>query len=236
MQSKTSEPSSPQVTTSKPHPKAKFTKEEDAMLSSIVSQMNGKIYWQEVSNQMPGRNQRQCKERWENYLSPNVNRTPFTPNEDILLLEKFNEYGTKWVLISKFFNNRSDTSIKSRYLVLKRRGVTLDFLRTHDAAYLPQKLQKGKKTQQVVSQNVPYQQNLMFYQQQMQQMFQMQQMQLMQQQQVEEQPIAKTQQSELDVDQVINNMTEETQEELGTLWSWADPDTSMFSNSLEFDF
>lgn len=126
----------------KAHPKCKFTKEEDAKLASIVSSMK-ELNWKIVSEKMGDRNPRQCKERWENYLDPNVNRSPFTTQEDILLIEKFQELGPKWVVISKFFNNRSDICIKSRYMVLKRRGVTLEFLRTHDINYLA--LNSGKK-------------------------------------------------------------------------------------------
>lgn len=117
------------------HPKCKFTKEDDMRLCSIISQCS-ELNWKLISEKMGDRNPRQCKERWENYLNPNINRSPFSVAEDILLLEKYQEFGAKWVVISKYFNNRSDISIKSRYMVLKRRGVTLEFLRTHNVSFL----------------------------------------------------------------------------------------------------
>ncbi|EAY00730.1 Myb-like DNA-binding domain containing protein [Trichomonas vaginalis G3] len=119
----------------KSHPKCKFTKNDDMRLCSIISECS-ELNWKLISEKMGDRNPRQCKERWENYLNPNINRSPFSVAEDILLLEKYQEFGAKWVIISKFFNNRSDISIKSRYMVLKRRGVTLEFLKTHNASFL----------------------------------------------------------------------------------------------------
>ena len=55
----------------KTHPRAKFTKEEDEMLKNLVENF-GDNNWQVISSKMPGRNSRQCRERWQNYLSPDV--------------------------------------------------------------------------------------------------------------------------------------------------------------------
>lgn len=110
------------------HPKDLFTPEEDKKLISIIYYLKS-FDWNLISQMMGNRNARQCKDRWFKYLSPNVNNTPFTLQEDILLLEKYNELGAKWVLISKFFNNRSDTRIKSRFMQLKRHNLTIDVLK-----------------------------------------------------------------------------------------------------------
>lgn len=44
---------------------------------------------------MPGRNARQCKDRWEKYLNPDINFQPFTQEEDRMrknvTLESLNE-------------------------------------------------------------------------------------------------------------------------------------------------
>jgi hypothetical protein len=104
----------------KPHPKAKFTVEEDALLRRVVRQF-GEADWEHVSNHMPHRNQRQCRDRWFYYLSPAVQSTPWTDDEDTLLLEKVRACGPKWVRISTFFPTRTDIQIKNRYLVLTRR-------------------------------------------------------------------------------------------------------------------
>ena len=111
--------------THKLHPKVKFTIEDDKKLREIVSRC-GENDWNLIATKMETRNARQCKERWENYLCSSVNRSQFTAEEDMLLLTKYNELGSKWVSISKFFQNRTDISIKSRWMVLKRRHITID--------------------------------------------------------------------------------------------------------------
>lgn len=108
------------------HVKCKFTQEEDNKLVSLV-QIYGQN-WQKISIEMGNRNVRQCKERYENYLSPNVNRSQFTEEEDRLLLEKYRILGPKWVTIAKLFKGRTDSAIKSRFLLLKRRGIIADYL------------------------------------------------------------------------------------------------------------
>lgn len=105
----------------KPHPKNKFTIEEDIYLRKLVAQF-GENNWQQVARHMEKRNPRQCKERWHNYLSPMVRNAPWQPEEDELLLAKVGELGQRWVRIAKFFPMRTDINIKNRYLVLKRRS------------------------------------------------------------------------------------------------------------------
>jgi hypothetical protein len=105
----------------KPHPKSKFTSEEDSLLRRLVSQL-GDDSWPQIAQGMHHRNARQCKERWTNYLSPSVSNSPWTPQEDRLLEDKIREIGQKWVKIAAFFPRRTDINIKNRYHVLCRRG------------------------------------------------------------------------------------------------------------------
>ena len=102
----------------KPH--AKFTLEDDDTLRCLVARF-GERAWQIVANHMPGRNARQCKERWQNYLSPCINRSPWSSDEDLLLLQKQKELGSRWVQIATFFTNRTDAMVKNRFQVLKRK-------------------------------------------------------------------------------------------------------------------
>ena len=109
----------------KPHPKSKFTPAEDEKLRSIVQEV-GEKSWDIVSKRMGTRNQRQCKERWFNYLSPNVKSLPWTIEEDQKLEQLHNELGAKWVKISQFFPSRTDTNIKNRWMVLQRQKKRLE--------------------------------------------------------------------------------------------------------------
>ena len=105
----------------KPHPKSKFTQEEDNLLRQLVAQF-GENNWANLSEHMPHRNMRQCKERWQNYLSPKVCNAPWSNEEDALLEQKYKELGPKWVRIALSFPNRTDTNVKNRWLVLSRRS------------------------------------------------------------------------------------------------------------------
>lgn len=60
------------------------------------------------------------RERWLYYLNPNLNHANWTKEEDEMIMKLRNEYGPKWMLISKYFPNRTDAMIKNRYNVLIR--------------------------------------------------------------------------------------------------------------------
>jgi hypothetical protein len=100
--------------------RAKFSPEEDERLRSLVSSF-GTADWLDIAAQMPGKNVRQCKERWTNYLAPTLNASTWTHEEDCLLVQKYAELGSKWVQIAAFFPNRTDSMIKNRFNKLSRR-------------------------------------------------------------------------------------------------------------------
>ena len=106
------------------NPRKKFSQREDNMLIKLINE-NGTNNWENIARLMPNRNARQCRERWVNYLSPDVSNHPWTAAEDLLLEQKFKEIGAKWVKISKFFKSRTDTMLKNRWLVLTRRAKKL---------------------------------------------------------------------------------------------------------------
>jgi hypothetical protein len=69
---------------------------------------------------MINRNSRQCKDRWENYLSPKVDLSLWTKEEDNLLIAKRNEFGAHWVQIQHFFTKITDVALKNRWNFLQR--------------------------------------------------------------------------------------------------------------------
>jgi hypothetical protein len=101
-------------------PKRKFTEDDDRRLTSIVNRL-GTRSWTVISKEMGDRNPRQCKERWETYLNPDINNNPWTKEEDQLLLQKQKEIGSKWVIISQFFDRRTDAAVKNRWQLLERK-------------------------------------------------------------------------------------------------------------------
>ena len=108
----------PQVSTKRKH--YKWSYEEDRKLIDLVNKYSSNPNWDEISAQFPNRNTRQCQERWSYYLSPDVNNGPWTKEEDELLLEKYREFGSRWVHIAQFFKGRTNTNCKNRYLAINR--------------------------------------------------------------------------------------------------------------------
>jgi hypothetical protein len=94
--------------------KVKFTPAEDQKLRELVKRL-GLSNWIKVAEQMTSRNARQCRERWNNYLSPALLTHPWTPDEDILLDQKYAQVGSKWTYIAGFFPDRSRNNIKNRW-------------------------------------------------------------------------------------------------------------------------
>jgi hypothetical protein len=100
-------------------PKHRFTADEDAVVKSMVG-IHGPRKWRLTADQLAGRTARQCRERWINYLSPNLSRAPWTAAEDSLLRAKVAELGPIWCRIASSFVGRTDVCLTNRYLKLAR--------------------------------------------------------------------------------------------------------------------
>ena len=104
----------------KPKYRTHFTPEEDEKLKELVHR-HGTNSWIVVAANLPSRTARQCRERYNMYLSPNVDKSPWTSEEDRLLLRKVQEFGSKWAKIRGWFGNRTVNNIKNRWNTVIRR-------------------------------------------------------------------------------------------------------------------
>jgi hypothetical protein len=100
--------------------KNKFTAEEDRILLELVRRLGDKD-WINISLVIGTRNARQCRERYNNYLNPDLRKDEWTPDEDAILEQKYRQLGPKWNTIGKFFFHRSDNALRNRWMVLARR-------------------------------------------------------------------------------------------------------------------
>lgn len=100
-------------------PKSAFTEKEDQTLLSLVQQYGNKD-WSAISKYMGTRSPRQCRERYNLYLRPDVQNTPWTDEEDELLIRMFAQYGSKWSVIAQSFHNRTANNIKNRFKQYQR--------------------------------------------------------------------------------------------------------------------
>jgi hypothetical protein len=90
-----------------------FTTDEDIKLITLV-----KLYgfcWEFISKQMKNRSVRQCKERWDYFLNPDIKKGNWTEEEDRIIIEKHKELGSSWKEISKYLKNRTQFSVRNRF-------------------------------------------------------------------------------------------------------------------------
>lgn len=98
-----------------------FTKEEDHLLTAAAMRYNQES-WNNIAKCVPGKTPKQCRDRWVNYLQPSLQFSPWSENEDQLLVTLVNELGTHWTKMRSFFPNRSTNCLKNRwYWLIKNR-------------------------------------------------------------------------------------------------------------------
>ena len=100
--------------------KRMFTVEEDNKIRQLVSS-RGEKAWKAIAAELSNRSPRQCRERWKNYLSPDVLNLPWTNEEDQKLTDLMNQDGAQWAKIARFFHARTDVNVKNRWSYLKRK-------------------------------------------------------------------------------------------------------------------
>ncbi|KAF9268594.1 hypothetical protein L218DRAFT_1073070 [Marasmius fiardii PR-910] len=94
-----------------------WSSEEDRLLIQAVQTYGSK--WSLVAGIVKTRSSTQCARRWSDTLDPRIDKSPWTQEQDQILLQAVARHGRTWASIAKtYFPGRTGLALKNRYTVI----------------------------------------------------------------------------------------------------------------------
>lgn len=133
--------------------KHKFSQEEDEELKTLAEKLS--YNWRQISKAMPGRTSRQCRERYKYFLSPDICQKNWSEEEDMILSQRFMEFGPKWATIAQFLDGRTPVSAKNRFKKLSRNKKVAHSMKKRKYHYKEESSPKCKRSYNRVMLSLP---------------------------------------------------------------------------------
>lgn len=134
--------------------KGSWTQEEDNILRDKRAMYGRK--WAKIASHLPGRQGKQCRERYVNHLDPNLKKGEWTDDEEAILIALHEHHGNRWANIAKQLPGRSDNDIKNHwYSTIQRKFQTHGREKLISAAIQQVQLMVNKQGKIVTPQGFP---------------------------------------------------------------------------------
>ena len=111
--------------------RTRWTEEEDKRLIRIIKKI-GARKWNKIAELMKTRTAKQCRDHYANCLNPNIKKTLWSIEEEQILLEKYQEYGSYWSRIKRYLPGRTASMIKNYMKMLLKTNGKDGYLKSND--------------------------------------------------------------------------------------------------------